>query len=175
MPNQHQKLKRRAFVEMALAAAAGGTAVSCAPGGRNATWRFFTADEAEMVDAICEQIVPADRDPGAREARVVNYIDTQLTRRFKKYQQTYRKGIAAVDAASRTKFGKPFVKLPAEQQTEVLVEAEEKSEAFFSLILNHTRQGFYGDPRHGGNRDRVSWKMVGLTFPQVRGREHYTG
>ena len=31
-------------------------------------------------------------------------------------------------------------------------------------------QGFYGDPRHGGNRDRVSWKMVGLPYPPLRGR-----
>jgi gluconate 2-dehydrogenase gamma chain len=41
------------------------------------------------------------------------------------------------------------------------------------LILAHTRQGFYGDPRHGGNRNRVSWKMIGVPFPPIRGREHY--
>ena len=52
-------------------------------------------------------------------------------------------------------------------------DAEENSKEFFDLILAHTRQGFYGDPRHGGNRDRVSWKMVGLPFPPVRGRMHY--
>ena len=39
------------------------------------------------------------------------------------------------------------------------------------LVLNHARQGFYGDPRHGGNRAMASWKMVGLPFPPVRGRQ----
>jgi gluconate 2-dehydrogenase gamma chain len=34
-------------------------------------------------------------------------------------------------------------------------------------------QGFYGDPRHGGNRDRVSWKMLGVPYPPVRGRLRY--
>ena len=32
------------------------------------------------------------------------------------------------------------------------------AKSFFDLVLSHTMQGFYGDPRHGGNRERVSWK-----------------
>jgi gluconate 2-dehydrogenase gamma chain len=32
-------------------------------------------------------------------------------------------------------------------------------------------QGFYGDPRHGGNREGVSWKMLGLPYPPIRGRQ----
>ena len=130
-------------------------------------------DEAKTVEAICEQIIPTDRDPGAKEARVVNYIDIQLTRHFRKHQTHYRQGIAAVDAASRSRFGKHFAELSSEQQVEVLTGVEETSNAFFELILAHTRQGFYGDPRHGGNRNMVSWKMVGLPFPPVRGRQHY--
>ena len=43
--------------------------------------------------------------------------------------------------------------------------SSEVPQLFFDLLLTHTRQGFYGDPRHGGNRDLVSWKMVGLPFP----------
>lgn len=124
--------------------------------------------------AICAQIIPTDRDAGATEAQVVNYIDIQLTRHFKKHQAIYRQGIAGVDATSRKRFSKRFVELSSERQVEVLQDAEENSNRFFDLILAHTRQGFYGDPRHGGNRDRVSWKMLGLPFPQVRGRRHYS-
>jgi hypothetical protein len=31
---------------------------------------------------ICEQLPPADRDPGARQADVVNYIDIQAHHAF---------------------------------------------------------------------------------------------
>ena len=72
-----------------------------------------------------------------------------------------------------TKFGKRFAELAAEQQADALIEVEENLRAFFDLILTHTRQGFYGDPRHGGNRNMASWKMLGLPFPPVRGRQHY--
>jgi gluconate 2-dehydrogenase gamma chain len=169
------RLKRRTFLGAGLAAAAGVTALSCARSQAGASWRFFTAAEAQTVQAICAQLIPADRDPGAKEAGVVNYIDIQLTRPFRRYQATYRRGIAAVDAASRSKFGKPFVQLNSAQQIDALNAVEEKSGAFFDLILSHARQGFYGDPRHGGNRHMASWKMLGLPFPPVRGRQHYEG
>lgn len=128
-----------------------------------------------MVDAVCEVFIPADRDPGAKAAGVVHYIDIQLTKAFRRHQQTYRKGLADVDSTSRAQFGKPFVELSADQQTEVLRTVEQHAKPFFELILAHTRQGFYGDPRHGGNRDRASWKMVGLPYPPLRGRQQNEG
>ena len=47
------------------------------------------------------------------------------------------------------------------------------SEEFFALLVDHTMQSFYGDPRHGGNRDGASWKMLGTPYPPIRGRLHY--
>jgi gluconate 2-dehydrogenase gamma chain len=52
----------------------------------------------------------------------------------------------------------------------VLEDIENRSRVFFDLILAHTLQGFYGDPRHGGNRNMASWRMLGLACPPVRGR-----
>jgi gluconate 2-dehydrogenase gamma chain len=34
-------------------------------------------------------------------------------------------------------------------------------------------EGYYGAPRHGGNRDAVSWRMLGLDEPPLRGRAQY--
>jgi gluconate 2-dehydrogenase gamma chain len=172
MKTQQHPMRRRNLLGAGLAVVA-GSALSCTAGGNGSTWRFFTAAEAETLDALCEQLIPADQDPGAREARVVNYIDIQLCRSFRKHRAAYRQGLAGVDQTSRGRFGKRFVELTSEQQIEVVNALEEDSKAFFDLLLTHTRQGFYGDPRHGGNRNRASWKMVGLPFPPVRGREHY--
>ena len=33
------------------------------------------------------------------------------------------------------------------------------------LLREYTMMGFYGDPRHGGNKDRVSWRMLGVPGP----------
>lgn len=164
-------IRRRSLLGAGLAAAAAGTTIALPGLKGGGPWRFFTSDEAATVDAICEQLIPADRDPGARQARVVNYIDLQLTRHLKRYQRPYRRGIASVDTASRSRFSRLFRDLPAGQQAEVLSDIERNEKAFFELILNHARQGFYGDPRHGGNRERVSWKMLRLPYPPIRGRQ----
>ncbi len=44
---------------------------------------------------------------------------------------------------------------------------------FLSLVRSHTLQGYYGSPRHGGNRNAVSWRMLGLDEPLLRGRAQY--
>jgi len=166
------QLRRRTLLGAGLFAAA-GAAVSCGRAKSTGEWRYFTDDEARTVDAIAAQFIPADADPGAKEAGVVHYIDIQLSKRFKKHRAVYREGLATVDAISRASFGKRFVDLADAQQVEVLNSTEEHSKVFFSLILSHTRQGFYGDPRHGGNRNRASWRMLRLATPPVRGRQHY--
>ncbi len=160
---------RRTLLAMGVSAAA----ASCGGPKSSGAWRFFTDGEARTAEAISAQLIPSGPLPGAREAGVVNYIDLQLSRRFRKHQQAYRAGLANADEVSRKQAGKPFCELASDQQIAVLNTLEENAKPFFQLILAHTRQGFYGDPRHGGNRNMVSWKMVGLPFPQVRGREQY--
>ncbi len=41
------------------------------------------------------------------------------------------------------------------------------------MVLAHTMQGFYGSPRHGGNRDYASWRMLRVPASPVRGRIQY--
>jgi gluconate 2-dehydrogenase gamma chain len=168
MKDKSAQLCRRTLLGAGLSAAIG-----CRGGKPAGAWRFFTPDEARTVEAICAQLIPTDDFPGAKEAGVVYYIDLQLGKRFKKHRAAYRDGIAAVDSIALKNNKKRFTELAEAEQVEVLNAVEEQHKAFFNLILAHTRQGFYGDPRHGGNRGMVSWHMLGLATPQVRGRQHY--
>jgi gluconate 2-dehydrogenase gamma chain len=33
---------------------------------------------------------------------------------------------------------------------------------FFEALLQLTMEGFFSDPIYGGNRNKVSWKMIGF-------------
>ena len=174
------KLDRRAFLQAAATAGvAAGVTVGCS---RNRSpWRFFRIDEARALAAMVDQIIPPDQDPGASWAGVVNYIDRQLCGPYEDLQARYRLGLAGVDQTSRALHGKLFADLDSTQQIDLLHQLEDgkapgtiwtqmSSSDFFSMVLDHTMQGFYGDPRHGGNREGVSWKMLDLPYPPIRGR-----
>ncbi len=131
----------------------------------------MTEAEAAALAAICNQIIPPDDYPGAAEAGAVEFIDRQLAGHYRHWKEDYRRGIAELEDAVRQEHGKGFAELSGEQQIAVL-KAREKT-PFFRMVRDHTMQSYYGDPRHGGNREAVSWRMLGVPNPPVRGREHY--
>ena len=170
-------INRREFMRLAASAVAVGSSVSC--GKVVSSWRSLTADEADSLASLCNQIIPEDQDLGAVSAGVVNYIDVQLSSRLKRLKKVYRRGIAELNDHSFEKYGKRFASLSDQQQIAFLT-AIDRDEAwketslhkFFRIVIDHTMQGFYGDPRHGGNRDRASWAMLKLSYPPIRGRFH---
>ena len=174
-------LRRRKFIQAGASAVVAGTTACTA---NRSPWRFFTLEEARTLDALCEQIIPTDQDPGASWAGAVRFVDRQLTGFLKPLQSAYREGLAAVNQACRVLHGAPFADLAAEKQAAVLSAMEKNklgkeawprgpAKPFFDLLVSHTMQGYYGGPRHGGNRDAVSWRMLGVPIPPVRGRAQH--
>ncbi len=174
---------RRQFIKT-VGVAAGGAALFPACSRQTSRWRFFTEDEAQTLATFCEQIVPADEDPGAIDAGVPNFIDKQLTGPYRRFQDVYRAGLAGTDETSQAMFGQRFRSLKWDNQTAVLKTLEsgeaagrtwqtQSSRRFFDLVRDHTLQGFYGSPRHGGNKDYVSYRMLKLDYPQIIGQNRY--
>src|SRR4051812_31048773 len=55
--------------------------------------RFFTREQAAIVEAACERIIPADENsPGAKDAGVVIFIDRQLAGPFGHDKYRYTRG-----------------------------------------------------------------------------------
>jgi len=178
-------LPRRKFIQ--LSAVGVGSLLlfpMCARKPASSVWRFFTEAEANLVIGIAEQFIPADKDPGATYANVVNFIDKQLVGPYTRFQDQYRTGLACFTQSCNALYGVPFFSLEWKQQTIFLEQmengnlpkelwGESNQSLFFSRLLDHTMQGFYGSPRHGGNRDYMSYKMMKLDYPHVIGQNRY--
>lgn len=185
-------VSRRTVLKLAavgtLGAAVGvGTSAGITQWGRTAPrpFRFFSETEAKLLIAMCEQIIPRDDTPGATDAGVIYYIDRQLFGVLARHQQSYRLGLESFHKTCLQVYKTAFEALDFKQQTAALqlIEAGKASkelwgdrsqQAFFNLVLEHTRQGFYGSPRHGGNRDYASYRMLGLAYPNLIGQNRYT-
>ena len=78
--------------------------------------KVLTVAQYATVGALVEAIIPADeRSPGAREARVADYIDLLLSEADAPLRQQWLAGLAALDAEAGKRFGAPFVRLPEGQ------------------------------------------------------------
>jgi gluconate 2-dehydrogenase gamma chain len=170
---------RRSFLALATSAA---VSVVIVPGcGRFQPQRSLAAGEFATLEAIADGIIPPDQDVGGKDAAVALFIETQLRGPYARYAATYHTGLSRLDATAQRLEHASFVTLPAERQTAVLAALEKgavpndiwpagEAADFFRLVCDHCMQGYYGSPRHGGNRDFASWKMLGLPYPQVVGR-----
>lgn len=177
-------LDRRTFLKTGVA---GFGSILLVPScfSRSGPYRFFTSEEAACVIALAQQVIPADEHGGgATEAGVIHYIDRQLVAVFDYDQAIYQKGIDALQRSCLAIKGFRFEDLDWEAQLEICAKmdsgelpgehwGEVDQRRFFGLLVSHTMQGFYGAPRHGGNRNYMSYRMMGLDFPLVIGRNSY--
>jgi gluconate 2-dehydrogenase gamma chain len=132
-------------------------------------FRSFNSAQAATVEAVTDQIVPADQQPGAKWAGVVHYIDLVLTSDLKHLQPAYSQGILHLEALAHEIIGRTFADLQFTDQTHVLERLENdqtpiitglSGRDFFQLMRRHTLEGFFGDPEH--NRGSVGWKVLGF-------------
>jgi gluconate 2-dehydrogenase gamma chain len=137
--------------------------------------RVLSADEARVVEALCGQIIPADDWPGAVEAGVLYYIEKQLSGPFARFAGDYKSGVTALTSAARQHSGRAFTELDFAEQKAFLqrMEAAGDSELnrFWQMVIDHTMQGFYGSPIHGGNKGETSWKMLEIA-DVMEGHKH---
>lgn len=167
----NEALSRREWMlawSLALAAAwhevvaAQAHAHQAAQTGGAAPLSYFSREAAAEVEAIAAQIIPTTDTPGAREAGVIYFIDRALATFDQDKQQTYRSGMAELEAKRAMMFprSKSIAALDPEQQL-ALVKAIEGT-PFFELIRLHSILGFFGSPSRGGNHDLAGWKLLGI-------------
>jgi len=140
---------------------------------------FIPADELTPSGSECGVVTFIDRQLASawgggakmyrqgpfRKAKAEYGYQLPLTPR-----QFFEAGIVAVNDWTRKLHGKDFDRLAAKERDDALKALEQgKAELadfdgkpFFEALLQITMEGFFADPIYGGNRNKVSWKMVGF-------------
>jgi hypothetical protein len=85
------------------------------------TLRTLSPGQNEVVVAMIDLIIPATTTPGAKEARVNEFMDLILTDwATPEERDNFLTGLNGVDTQSENLFGKKFLHSSAEQQTALL-------------------------------------------------------
>lgn len=90
-------------------------------------------------------------------------------------RERYETGLKALDAYAQKTDGAAFADLQPSRQDEILkgmeggsisLDKDINTKAFFELMLQNVREGYFSDPIYGGNKDMAGWKLIG--FPGAR-------
>jgi gluconate 2-dehydrogenase gamma chain len=84
-------------------------------------------------------------------------------------REFFAAGVKAANEWTRKTYGKEFDRLsPADREAALKTMEAGKAEfegfngkQFFEAVLQSAMEGFFADPIYGGNRNKVSWRMVG--------------
>lgn len=127
-------------------------------------YRVLSESRAATLEAMAAQIIPTDDTPGAREARVVTFIDNGLTGFAADQRPLFERGLAAFEAEVRSRFpdAAGFAALEGATQVELMIGLEQRDPEFFESVRVATIAGMFADPRYGGNYEKTGWKLIGF-------------
>jgi gluconate 2-dehydrogenase gamma chain len=155
----------------------------------------FGPDEAALMETLVDTMCPADGlTPSGTDCGLARFIDRQLAGGYGKGEKLYMRGpwrqgkpqqgyqlpltpeqffkvgLAATDAAYRTKHGKSFGELQPPEADAFLhdiaggkvTDAQIPLASWFNeLVYPLFVQACFADPIYGGNVGKVFWKLVG--------------
>jgi len=165
-----------------------GQAVTVPPWQQTPAKGFLSVAQLAQLSRVMDRLLPEDTDrqvPGAKQAGAAQYISLLLSKDAATYyeipdwQRLYPQWLEALEVWSQSTYGGTLSTLDdtkidgvisaLEQGTltnTTLSAADQKT--CFKTMWRHMLQGCFGDPRWGGNKDKVMWRAIGyLQTPET--------
>ena len=167
-------VSRRDFVSVVSGAAASGWILSHAGvadalefAAQSAPQDKYTALSAAQVrelDAVTSTLVPSDGTPGAKEAKVVRFIDRSLATWAAEQKPNLEKSLAALTqfVAEQRPGTATFAALAPADRIAVLEAFEKAHGDDFGGLFFPTMMGMFANPSYGGNANKVGWQLMGF-------------
>ena len=106
----------------------------------------FTANEIALLDEVGETIIPATNTPGAKAAKVGEFMKTMVNDCYSRPEQkAFTEGMATLDKACKDVNGKTFMECTPQQRHDFLVtlEKEAKEHNDKNVTIDKSRRAEY--------------------------------
>jgi hypothetical protein len=153
MMNRREALSRVALIMGGTVLGAEAFLSGCTTG---ATGLKFSQDDISFLNEIAETILPATDTPGAKEAKVGEFMTVIVKDCYEAKDQTaFMAGMKKLNEASTKANGKTFMQVTAEQRHSLLVDLDKEASAFqktkkpdetkhyFTMLKELTLWGFF--------------------------------
>ncbi len=133
----------------------------------------LTAARWRTLQALVDQLIPADQAPGGWQGGVGAYLARQFERDLQDKLGLYQAGLSALEAEAVAQYQCVFSELMPAAQMALLNVLEaghtqthwsQTPAAFIAMAMGHAAEGYYSDPGNGATG--AGWSLVGF---EVRG------
>jgi gluconate 2-dehydrogenase gamma chain len=128
-------------------------------------YQVLTPEQVRELDAVTSTLVPTDDTPGAKEAKVVRFIDRSLATWAADQKGQLTGSLKALGdfCAKERKGNRSFAAVPVAERTKLLEKFEQAHGGEFNGgFWFPTMSGMFANPSYGGNDNKVGWKLVGF-------------
>jgi hypothetical protein len=93
----------------------------------------FSSDDISFLDEVGETIIPATTTPGAKEAKIGEFMKTIVSDCYEeKDQKIFLDGMQKLDDACKKKNGKSFLACDPQQRHDLLVDLDKEQKEYMS-------------------------------------------
>ncbi len=145
------------YLRILAPAAAAISQAACSARDKEAPFAVLGDAEAKDFAAIAARILPTTDTPGANEAGVIYFIDRAFSDEMSGQLEFAREQLSQLNIDIGE--GR-FADLDEQTQDELLHGMQ--SSPLFNMMWAMTIFGFFSMPKHGGNRNKIGWDLVGF-------------
>lgn len=92
---------------------------------------FFTKEEIALLDEIAETIIPKTTTPGAKDAKVGEFMNVMVRDCYPaKDQQAFKAGLQKIEQKSKDKYKAGFMQIQPAQRKELLIAIDKEARDF---------------------------------------------
>lgn len=133
----------------------------------------FTPERRRTLQAVVERILPGTDGPGAAETAVVVGFERAVQHRsLRGLRPGIDKILDLLESQAGAMHERGFSACAPDAQDDLLRALEDDQNPMirflFRCLIEFSVEALLGDPVHGGNRDSLGWKAIGLETEHVR-------
>lgn len=112
--------------------------------GGNGDPAVFDETDKELMDAVCDTLIPDTAVPGAKAAGIGSFVVMMLEDCHSAEERAeVTTGLSTLNAAAEKQYGHPFGKLAAADREKLLKSSEKDKAPFLRLIKGLANRGYY--------------------------------
>ena len=129
--NRREALERVALVLGGTIIGGAAFLEGCKSKDSSAAGFGLTKEQIAFLDEVAETIIPTTNTPGAKAAKVGEFMNVMVTDCYEaKDQKIFVEGLSQIDASSKHLYNKGFMEITAEQRTGLLNQVNKELKSY---------------------------------------------